>query len=77
MKQIDTLLTPKIGETIYGCTCYSSACGSIREVIRRVETNAGGYWNVIEDWNNRRIKVRRESNGSLYEVKITTDYSGM
>ncbi len=53
------------------------ACGDIREIRERVTENGWNHWLVVEDWHGSTRRVRREPNGLLYEVTISTDYSSM
>ena len=56
---------PEPGEMLHGCS-HSTACGRVREVIRRLDGPAD--WLVIEDWRGQTRGVRREPDGHLWEL---------
>lgn len=57
------------GELVYGCT-HETACGTVASVSSEaVATDDCGRCHFVsESWLGRRLRVRREANGLLYEV---------
>ena len=64
---------PEIGEFINGGRGYSMP-GRVLKIKEHVTTDNFDHWIVIEDWNKSTIRVKRESNGLLYECEIVTRY---
>jgi len=58
---------------IYGCQCggFGSVCGNVAEVLEHVTADGMDHWWVREDRHGRRVRVRREPNGCVYEVTLT------
>lgn len=65
---------PALGELVYGCRHPGSACGRVRSVEGRHPESPERCFKVTEDWNDRHLTVRRESNGCLYEVEWRPDF---
>lgn len=68
---------PRVGEMIYGCYHGGVACGQVKSVGEHVTRDGMNHWLVVEDWNERTVRVRREPNNDLYEVELRLDLSGM
>jgi len=62
---------PRPGELIYGCFHANGACGSVASVGKHVTDYGMDHWWVKDTWHGRDTRVRRESNGALYEVEIS------
>lgn len=55
---------------VYGCWHFGSACGTVAEVKGHVTADGMNHWIVREQFNDRSIRVRRESDGNLWEVEL-------